>query len=426
MGLPLLILTLVVLGLGEGHQDPPPASGHPQNPHPNLYGAPKSRQDTAQVWLQTMGAALGVSLAPHLVLFLVPADSGSPRRRGLLRLLLSFAAGGLLGDAFLHLIPHALAPHEHHEGHGHSHHGHAPHEHHEGHGHSHHGHAPHEHHEGHGHSHHGHAPHEHHEGHGHSHHGHAPHEHHEGHGHSHHGHGAALSVGLWVLAGIVTFLAVELGVRHCGGHGHGHGHGPKAKHSSSEDEPDGDTGDTRATKATRGGPRATKGGHKATKGQPRRGHDGDRAAMAVSGYLNLAADAAHNFTDGLALGAAFWGGPARGTLTALSVLLHELPHELGDMALLLRAGCSKGQAMLLQLLTAVAALAGAACSLLAEGSGAAAVAGILPFTAGGFIYLGTVSVLPEILRDSGPAQALLQLLALLAGVAMMLLIAHYE
>ncbi|XP_058713445.1 zinc transporter SLC39A7 isoform X9 [Poecile atricapillus] len=380
MGLPFLILTLLVLGLGEGHQDPPPAPGHPQDPHPHLYGHPKTRPDTAQVWLQTLGAALGVSLAPHLVLLLVPADSGSPRRRGLLRLLLSFAAGGLLGDAFLHLIPHALAPHEHHEGHGHSHHGHAPHEHHEGHGHSHHGHDPH-------------------------------------HGHAHHG--QALAVGLWVLAGIVTFLGVELGVRHCGGHGHGHGH--KAKHSSSEDEADGDPGATKATKGTKG-TKATK----ATKGQHRRSPDGERAAMAVSGYLNLAADAAHNFTDGLALGAAFWGSPARGALTALSVLLHELPHELGDMALLLRAGCSKGQAMLLQLLTAVAALAGAACSLLAEGSGTGAVSGILPFTAGGFIYLGTVSVLPEILRNSGPAQALLQLLALLAGVAMMLLIAHYE
>uniref|UniRef100_UPI0023EA7C34 zinc transporter SLC39A7-like n=1 Tax=Agelaius phoeniceus TaxID=39638 RepID=UPI0023EA7C34 len=301
----------------------------------------------------------------------------------------------LLGDAFLHLIPHALAPHEHHEGHGHSHHGHAPHELHEGHGHSHHGHG-------------------HHEGHGHSHHGHG---HHEGHGHSHHGHGAALAVGLWVLAGIVTFLGVELAVRHCGGHGHG----PKAKHSSSEDEADGDTKATKATKGTKG-TKATKG----TKGQHRKGPDGERAAMAASGYLNLAADAAHNFTDGLALGAAFWGGPARGTLTALSVLLHELPHELGDMAMLLRAGCSKGQAMLLQLLTALAALAGAACSLLAEGSGTGAISGILPFTAGGFIYLGTVSVLPEILRDSGPGQALLQLLALLAGVAMMLLIAYYE
>ncbi|NXB14312.1 S39A7 protein, partial [Rhagologus leucostigma] len=63
--------------------------------------------------------------------------------------------------------------------------------------------------------------------------------------------------------------------------------------------------------------------------------------------------------------------------------------------------------MLLQLLTAVAAVAGAACSLLAEGSGAVAVSGILPFTAGGFIYLGTVSVIPEILGHSGAFQALL-------------------
>ncbi|NWI98137.1 S39A7 protein, partial [Pitta sordida] len=83
--------------------------------------------------------------------------------------------------------------------------------------------------------------------------------------------------------------------------------------------------------------------------------------------------------------------------------------------------------MCLQLVTALAALAGAGCSLLAEGSGAAAVvSGILPFTAGGFIYLGTVSVIPEILRNSGACQALLQLLALLGGVAMMLLIAHCE
>ncbi|NWX32937.1 S39A7 protein, partial [Notiomystis cincta] len=65
--------------------------------------------------------------------------------------------------------------------------------------------------------------------------------------------------------------------------------------------------------------------------------------------------------------------------------------------------------LLLQLLTALAALAGAASSLLAEGSGAAAGAALVPFTAGGFIYLGTVSVMPELLRGSGAGQALLQL-----------------
>ncbi|CAN8178054.1 unnamed protein product [Coccothraustes coccothraustes] len=294
-----------------------------------------------------MGAALGVSLAPHLVLLLVPADSGSPRRRGLLRLLLSFAAGGLLGDAFLHLIPHALAPHEHHEGHG----------------------------------------------------------------HSHHGHGAALWVGLWVLAGIVTFLGVELAVRHCGGHGHGHGQsGAKNRDFGQNNKKMGHNfGLILGTFGT---------------------------AMAASGYLNLAADAAHNFTDGLALGAAFWGGPARGTLTALSVLLHELPHELGDMAMLLRAGCSKGQFIPVTPASLPGHAPAAPDRLGRPGGRRLLIAGRglrhrrhfgdPPFTAGGFIYLGTVSVLPEILRDSGPGQALLQLLALLAGVAMMLLIAYYE
>ncbi|NXP16308.1 S39A7 protein, partial [Scytalopus superciliaris] len=80
--------------------------------------------------------------------------------------------------------------------------------------------------------------------------------------------------------------------------------------------------------------------------------------------------------------------------------------------------------MRLQLVTALGALLGAGGALLAGGPWA--VSGLGPFTAGGFIYLGTVSVIPEILRNSGPSQALLQLLALLGGVAMMLLIAHYE
>ncbi|XP_042748813.1 zinc transporter Slc39a7-like, partial [Lagopus leucura] len=122
-----------------------------------------------------MTATLLISAAPYLLLFLVPLESNSPQHRGLLRLLLSFAAGGLLGDAFLHLIPHALVPHVHHEDNG------------------------------------GHEA----GGSGWTH----------GHGHSHQGaeHGRMLTVGTWVLAGIVAFLVVEKGVRHLkGGHGHSH------------------------------------------------------------------------------------------------------------------------------------------------------------------------------------------------------------
>ena len=63
--------------------------------------------------------------------------------------------------------------------------------------------------------------------------------------------------------------------------------------------------------------------------------------MEVSGYLNLAADVAHNFTDGLAIGASFLAGPGLGAVTAVTVLLHELPHEVGDFAILVQSGCSK-------------------------------------------------------------------------------------
>lgn len=61
----------------------------------------------------------------------------------------------------------------------------------------------------------------------------------------------------------------------------------------------------------------------------------------VSGYLNLAADFTHNFTDGLAIGASFLVGPAVGAVTTLTILLHEVPHEIGDFAILVQSGCTK-------------------------------------------------------------------------------------
>lgn len=61
----------------------------------------------------------------------------------------------------------------------------------------------------------------------------------------------------------------------------------------------------------------------------------------VSGYLNLAADFTHNFTDGLAIGASFLVGPAVGVVTTITILLHEVPHEIGDFAILVQSGCTK-------------------------------------------------------------------------------------
>jgi zinc transporter 7 len=61
----------------------------------------------------------------------------------------------------------------------------------------------------------------------------------------------------------------------------------------------------------------------------------------VAGYLNLAADFSHNFTDGLAIGASYLVGRNIGIITTITILLHEVPHEIGDFAILVQSGCTK-------------------------------------------------------------------------------------
>ncbi|XP_035848678.1 zinc transporter Slc39a7 isoform X2 [Sander lucioperca] len=367
-------------GHGDAHQDAEDVvrvhkeksgHGHTHGGERVKREAEGEKRDTVELWTQAIGATLLISAAPFLILFLIPVQSNSDQHQNLLKVLLSFASGGLLGDAFLHLIPHALEPHSHHgeEDHGHSH---------------------------------------------------ASEESHD-HGHSH---GAAhdhmMSVGLWVLGGIIAFLVVEKFVRALkGGSGHGHSHGhshdaPKEKDSDGEEEKE----------------KKKKKKEKESKDEkvPKKEETQEKSTdIKVSGYLNLAADFTHNFTDGLAIGASFLVGPTVGAVTTLTILLHEVPHEIGDFAILVQSGCTKKKAMCLQLLTALGALAGTACSLLAEGVGAAATAWILPFTAGGFVYIATVTVLPELLAGrSSFGQSLMEILALLFGVGMMVLIAEYE
>lgn len=68
----------------------------------------------------------------------------------------------------------------------------------------------------------------------------------------------------------------------------------------------------------------------------------------MAGYLNLAADFTHNFTDGLAIGASFLVSRNLGIITTLTILLHEVPHEIGDFAILVQSGCNKRKVCSLQ------------------------------------------------------------------------------
>jgi zinc transporter 13 len=132
-----------------------------------------------------------------------------------------------------------------------------------------------------------------------------------------------------------------------------------------------------------------------------------------------------NFTHGLAVAGSFSVGIKTGLVTTFAILLHEIPHEIGDFAILLRAGFDRWKAAKAQLLTATGGILGAVAALSAESAQTAGdkTAWILPFTSGGFLYIALVTVLPDLLGDHiSPTQSLKQFLLLCTGIAVMAMV----
>lgn len=146
------------------------------------------------------------------------------------------------------------------------------------------------------------------------------------------------------------------------------------------------------------------------------------ASKKVSGYLNLMANSLDNFTHGLAVGGSFLVSLPHGVLTTLAILFHEIPHEVGDFAILLRSGFSRWDAARAQIVTASTGVLGALTAVYLSGATStveARTSWILPFTAGGFLHIALVTVLPDLLREENPKESLLHLACLLLGISIM-------
>uniref|UniRef100_A0A3B4Z159 Zinc transporter ZIP13 n=1 Tax=Stegastes partitus TaxID=144197 RepID=A0A3B4Z159_9TELE len=148
------------------------------------------------------------------------------------------------------------------------------------------------------------------------------------------------------------------------------------------------------------------------------------SAVRTSGYLNLLANCIDNFTHGLAVAGSFLVSKKVGFLTTFAILLHEIPHEVGDFAILLRAGFDRWSAARMQLSTALVGVLGACFALCAQSpKGSENVSSwILPFTSGGFLYIALVNVVPDLLEESSLRHSLLQILLIFCGVATMALL----
>ncbi|MCJ8732199.1 hypothetical protein PDJAM_G00208520 [Pangasius djambal] len=157
------------------------------------------------------------------------------------------------------------------------------------------------------------------------------------------------------------------------------------------------------------------------------------AGIASIAWMVIMGDGMHNFSDGLAIGAAFSANVTGGISTSVAVFCHELPHELGDFAVLLKAGMTVKQAIVYNLLSALMAYFGMVIGTVVGQYTHNVTSWIFAITAGMFLYVALVDMLPEMLHGDSEdhrhcqlGHFVLQNVGMLTGFAIMLLIAIFE
>lgn len=144
-------------------------------------------------------------------------------------------------------------------------------------------------------------------------------------------------------------------------------------------------------------------------------HNDDSSQPAAA--LVILGDSIHNFIDGVAIAITFLIDPAAGVITTLAVGAHEIPQEIGDFGILLKAGYSRKKVLWLNVLSACAAFAGAILTWAIGPSIESALPILLAITAGHFIYIATSDLIPAIHAWSKKKLAVIESTLLLAGVA---------
>ena len=250
-----------------------------------------------------------------------------------------------------------------------------------------------------------------------------------------------LLLGVGIIVGLVTFMAMDKALRIATG-GAGHEHSHSHEHVLEKHDTNGSATST-SSKANLNGDLKQRKSEKQAATATTPAATPPNPSVKLAGLLNLIADFTHNITDGLALSSSFYASPALGATTTMAVFFHEIPHEVGDFALLIQSGFSKRKAMGAQFLTAVGAFLGTGIGIFVQEFGGNSATGgdegikgiggtslqwgdmLLPFTAGTFLYVGTVAVIPELL-ETGPnkgeelKKTALQFGAMFLGAATML------
>ena len=143
-------------------------------------------------------------------------------------------------------------------------------------------------------------------------------------------------------------------------------------------------------------------------------------------FMNLIGDGFHNLLDGVMVAASFMTNFSLGIATTLAVLIHEIPQEIGDFSILIYGGFSKVKALLFNFASALVAILGAILTLSLGAKFVNLVPLLIPFTAGGFIYIASSDLIPELHKETQVGKSLLQFLGLLLGIGLMFLLTLNE
>jgi zinc and cadmium transporter len=149
-------------------------------------------------------------------------------------------------------------------------------------------------------------------------------------------------------------------------------------------------------------------------------HDGECEIHGTAGPLILFGDAFHNFVDGVVIAAAFLISIPLGVATALAVIAHEVPQEIGDFAILLDSGYSRQKAFLYNLLSSSATLPAAVISYFSLKATQAVIPYILALSAASFIYIAMADLIPELHKRFGVRTSVRQFILFILGIGTIL------
>lgn len=152
-------------------------------------------------------------------------------------------------------------------------------------------------------------------------------------------------------------------------------------------------------------------------------HDAECHTHKHLGWLNLIGDGVHNLIDGMIIFASFLGGPTLGISVTLSIILHEVPQEFGDFGVLIYSGFSRRRALIYNFISACIAIVGVFLAYFLysynEFISSSFYSFLIPFAAGGFIYIAASDLIPEIHKDNNSFRAFISYVLFITALIFM-------